>query len=117
VLALAGGVNAQTLIGYPKLEAEYAIYGWREAPDAPGDLLGTLEVFARGGDGKYTYEFIGLHTTRIFEFQWRACSVLVNSVRVRSGDGQWIDVPVWRDNLPCPPGIPIYTPGDDDEDD
>jgi hypothetical protein len=115
-LALVGVAYAQPVF-YPRLEAEFAIYGWREAPDTPGDLMGTLQVFPKGGDGNYTYEFIGLHYTRTFEFQWRACSVLVNSLRVWSGDGQRIDVPVWRDNLPCPPDRPINPPDDEDDDD
>lgn len=88
---------------YPKLQADYRIYNWRKS-DTPGELIGAIQVYATGGDGRYTYQFIGiaLHSTDTFDFQWRACSVLVESLHVRSGDGQKIDVPVWRDDLPCP---------------
>jgi hypothetical protein len=86
---------------YPKLEADFSIYNWRKS-ETPRDLIGTMTVYATGGDGHYTYEFIGLRYSNTFDFRWRACSVLVNSLRVWSGDGQRIDVPVWRDDLPCP---------------
>jgi hypothetical protein len=114
-LALAGAAFAATpeqeiiaasnvtpaLRVYPPLEADFSIYDWRKS-ETPRDLIGTMTVYARGGDGHYTFEFIGLHDTNTFDFRWRACSVLVNSLRVRSGDGQQIDLPVWRDGLPCP---------------
>jgi len=87
---------------YARLEADYTIYNWRKA-DAP-DLTGTMKVYAHGGDGHYTYEMIGMRYTDTFDFRWRACHVLVNSLRVRSGDGQEISVPVWRKDLPCPEG-------------
>ena len=38
--------------------------------------------------------------------------MLVNSLRVWSGDGQRIDVPIWREDLPCLP----KAPKDDGED-
>jgi hypothetical protein len=77
------------------------IYNWRKS-ETPRDLIGTMMVYARGGDGHYTFEFIGLRHADTFDFRWRACTTLVNSLRVWSGDGQRIDVPVWRDDLPCP---------------
>lgn len=86
---------------FRKLEADFSIYDWRKS-ETPRDLIGTMTVYARGGDGHYTYEFVGLHDANTFDFRWRACTTLVNSLRVWSGDGQRIDVPVWRDNLPCP---------------
>ncbi len=86
---------------FRKLEADFSIYDWRKS-ETPRDLIGTMTVYARGGDGHYTYEFIGLHGANTFDFRWRACTTLVNSLRVWSGDGQRIDVPVWRDDLPCP---------------
>jgi hypothetical protein len=86
---------------FPKLEADFSIYNWRKS-ETPRDLIGTMTVYARGGDGHYTFEFIGPRDTNIFDFRWRACTTLVNSLRVWSGDGQRIDVPVWRDDLPCP---------------
>ena len=85
---------------YPKLQADFSIYNWRKS-ETPRDLIGTMTVYATGGDGHYTYEFIGLHTTNTFDFRWRSGTVLVNSLRVWSGDGQMIVVPVWRDDLPC----------------
>jgi hypothetical protein len=89
---------------YPKLQADYRIYNWRKLVDMPGELVGTIEVRATGGDGHYTYQFIGtgVHSTDTFDFRWRACSALVESLHVWSGDGQKIDVPVWRDDVPCP---------------
>jgi hypothetical protein len=45
-------------------------------------------------EGHYTYGFIGPRTTDTFDFQWRACSVLVETLHVWSGDGQEIAVPV-----------------------
>jgi len=86
---------------YPKLEADFSIYNWRKS-ETPRDLTGTMTVYPSGGNGRYTYEFIGLRYTNTFDFRWRACTTLVNSLRVWSGDGQRIDVPVWRDDLPCP---------------
>ncbi len=86
---------------YPKLEADFSIYNWRKT-ETPRDLTGTMTVYPTGGNGRYTYEFIGLRYTNTFDFRWRACATLVNSLRVWSGDGQRIDVPVWRDDLPCP---------------
>jgi len=86
---------------YPRLEADFSIYNWHKS-ETPRDLIGTMTVYARGGNGRYTYEFIGLRYTDTFDFSWRACTTLVNSLRVWSGDGQQIDVPVWRDDLPCP---------------
>ena len=86
---------------YPKLEADFSIYNWRKT-ETPRDLTGTMTVYPTGGNGRYTYEFIGLRYTDTFDFRWRACATLVNSLRVWSGDGQRIDVPVWRDDLPCP---------------
>ena len=86
---------------YPKLEADFSIYNWRKS-ETPRDLIGTMTVYPSGGNGRYTYEFIGLRYTNTFDFRWRACATLVNSLRVWSGDGQRIDVPVWRDDLPCP---------------
>jgi hypothetical protein len=85
---------------YRRLEADFSIYNWRKS-DKLWDLTGTMTVYARGGDGHYTYEFIGLHYTSTFDFRWKNCSVLVNSLRVWSGDGQQIDIPVWREDLPC----------------
>ncbi len=85
---------------YPRLEADFSIYNWRKS-DALWELTGTMTVYAHGGDGHYTYEFIGLRNTSTFDFQWKNCSTLVNSLRVWSGDGQQIDVPVWREDLPC----------------
>lgn len=90
-----------TPVVYPPLEADFSIYNWRKS-ETPRDLIGTMTVYAKGGDGHYTFEFIGLRYTNTFDFRWRACSVLVNSLRVRSGDGQQIDLPVWREGLPCP---------------
>jgi len=90
-----------TPLAYPKLEADFSIYDWRKS-ETPRDLIGTMTVCARGGDGHYAYEFIGLHYANTFDLRWRACTTLVNSLRVWSGDGQRIDVPVWRDDLPCP---------------
>jgi hypothetical protein len=95
---------------YPPLEVDFSIYGWHKS-DTPRDLIGTMTVYPRGGDGHYTYEFIGLRYTNTFDFRWRACTTLVNSLRVWSGDGQRIDVPVWRDDLPCP----RHWPDEDDE--
>jgi hypothetical protein len=86
---------------YPKLEVDFSIYNWRKT-ETPRDLTGTMTVYPSGGNGRYTYEFIGLRYTNTFDFRWRACTTLVNSLRVWSGDGQQIDVPVWRDDLPCP---------------
>ena len=86
---------------YHQLEADFSIYNWRKS-ETPRDLIGTMTVYARGGDGHYTFEFIGLRHTDTFDFRWRACTTLVNSLRVGSGDGQRMDVPVWRDDLPCP---------------
>jgi len=94
--------------GYAKLQADLRIYNWRKS-DTPGDLTGTLQVSATGGDGHYTYGFIGLRTTDTFDFRWRACSVLVETLHVRSGDGQEIAVPVWRTDLPCPKNWDTYT--------
>ncbi len=85
---------------YPKLQVDFSIYNWRKS-ETPRDLIGTMTVYATGGDGHYTYEFIGLRYTNTFDFRWRSGTVLVNSLRVWSGDGQRIDVPVWRDDLPC----------------
>jgi hypothetical protein len=86
---------------YPKLEASFSVYNWRKS-DTPRDMIGTMTVYATGGNGRYTYEFIGLHTANTFDFRWRAGTVLVNSLRVWSGDGQTIDVPVWIEDVPCP---------------
>ena len=86
---------------YPKLEASFSVYNWRKS-DTPRDMIGTMTVYATGGNGHYTYEFIGLHTTNTFDLRWRAGTVLVNSLRVWSGDGQRIDVPVWLEDVPCP---------------
>ena len=96
---------------YPPLEADYTIYNWHKS-DTPRDLIGTMTVYPHGGDGHYTYEFIGLRYTNTFDFRWRACTTLVNSLRVWSGDGQQIDVPVWRTDLPCP----RHWPDEDDDD-
>ncbi len=85
---------------YPPLQADFSIYNWRKS-DSPPDLIGTMQVYATGGDGHYTYEFIGLRSTNTFDFRWRTCSVLVNSLQVMSGDGQKVVLPVWRDDLPC----------------
>ena len=90
-----------TPLAYPQLEADFSIYNWHKS-ETPRDLIGTMTVYPRGGNGRYTYEFIGLRYTDTFDFRWRACTTLVNSLRVWSGDGQQIDVPVWRDDLPCP---------------
>ena len=87
--------------GYAKLEADFQVYNWRKS-ETPGDLIGAMQVYATGGDGHYTYGFIGTHTVNTFDFRWRACSALVESLHVSSGDGQMIAVPVWRDDLPCP---------------
>ena len=86
---------------YAKLQADYRILNWCKS-DTPGELIGTLQVDATGGDGHYTYSFIGARSTDTFNFQWRACSALVESLHVYSGDGQQIAVPVWRTDLPCP---------------
>ena len=86
---------------YPKLEVDFSIYDWRKS-ETPRDLIGTMTVYPSGGNGRYTYEFIGLRYTNTFDFRWRACTTLINSLRVWSGDGQQIQVPVWRDDLPCP---------------
>jgi hypothetical protein len=86
---------------FRQIEADVSIYNWRKS-ETPRDLIGTMTVYARGGDGHYTFEFIGLRHTDTFDFRWRACTTLVNSLRVWSGDGQRMDVPVWRDDLPCP---------------
>jgi len=86
---------------YAKLQADYRILNWCKS-DTPGELIGTLQVDATGGDGHYAYSFIGARSTDTFNFQWRACSVLVESLHVYSGDGQQIAVPVWRTDLPCP---------------
>jgi len=95
---------------YPPLEADFTIYGWHKS-ETPRDLIGTMTIYPQGGDGHYTYEFIGLRYTNTFDFRWRACTTLVNSLRVWSGDGQQIDVPVWRTDLPCP----RHWPDEDDE--
>jgi len=94
--------------GYAKLQADFRIYNWRKS-DTPGDLIGALQVYATGGNGHYTYGFIGLRATDTFDFQWRACSALVETLHVRSGDGQEIAVPVWRADLPCPKNWDTYT--------
>lgn len=94
---------------YAKLEADWRIK-WRKS-ETPNELIGTMQVFASGGDGHYTYGFIGAHTADTFDFQWRACSALVESLRVSSGDGQTLVLPVWQDDLPCPKHW------DDDDDD
>ena len=86
---------------FRQLEADFSIYNWRKS-ETPRDLIGTMTVYARGGDGHYTFEFVGLRHTDTFDLRWRACTTLVNSLRVWSGDGQRIDMPVWRDDLPCP---------------
>ena len=86
---------------YAKLQADYRILNWCKS-DTPGELIGTMQVDATGGDGHYTYSFIGARSTDTFNFQWRACSVLVESLHVYSSDGQHIAVPVWRTDLPCP---------------
>jgi len=86
---------------YAKLQADYRILNWCKS-DTPGELIGALQVDATGGDGHYTYSFIGARSTDTFNFQWRACSALVESLHVSSGDGQKIVVPVWRTDLPCP---------------
>jgi hypothetical protein len=103
---------ARTPKGYPKLQADFRIYNWRKL-ETPGEMVGTIQVNATGGDGHYTYQFIGtsLHSENTFDFRWRACSVLVETLHVRSGDEQKIDIPVWRDDVPCPEHWP-----DEDED-
>lgn len=85
---------------YAKLQADFSIYNWRKS-ETRGDLIGTMTVYPTGGDGRYTYEFIGLRSTNTFDFRWRTCTVLVNSLRVWSGDGQRIDIPVWNTDVPC----------------
>jgi hypothetical protein len=99
--AMAAPAPRPTPLAYPQLEADFSIYNWHKS-ETPRDLIGTMTVYPSGGDGHYTYEFIGVRYTNTFDFRWRACTTLVNSLRVWSGDGQRIDVPVWRDDLPCP---------------
>jgi hypothetical protein len=110
--APAATAIARTSKGYPKLQADYRIYNWRKPVDTPGELVGAIEVRASGGDGHYTYQFIGTatHSTNTFDFHWRACSALVESLHVWSGDGQKIDVPVWRSDVPCPQHWPTEEP-------
>ena len=71
ITSAPAGRATPTPKAYPKLEASFSIYNWRKS-DTPRDMIGTMTVHATGGNGHYTYEFIGLHYTNTFDFRWRA---------------------------------------------
>ena len=79
--AMAAPAPRPTPLAYPQLEADFSIYNWHKS-ETPRDLIGTMTVYPSGGDGHYTYEFIGVRYTNTFDFRWRACTTLVNSLRV-----------------------------------
>jgi hypothetical protein len=83
------------------LEFSYVIE-WRLDPEDDARAIASVSIYARGGDGNYTYfQDEEPRPSSQFEFEWRACKPYPGSFRVNSGDGQIARRDIWE-KAPCP---------------
>jgi hypothetical protein len=81
-------------------------FQWRLSENDPMEAIATVEIFASGGGGGYTYFRDGLEVEGSrFEYSWRACRANPGTLTVTSADGQSLDQ-TYFERPPCPTPTP-----------